>query len=72
VSDLRTVPHEFLLYFIEIHKQQECLWKVKSKEYSDCNNNNDNNNNNNNNNNKAAYELLTKSRKSIQAQTIMM
>jgi hypothetical protein len=46
MSDLRTIPREFLSHVIEIYKQHECLWKIKSKEYSDRNKK------------YAAYELL--------------
>jgi hypothetical protein len=37
MSDLQTIPHEFLSQFIEIYKQHECLLKIKAKEYLDCN-----------------------------------
>jgi len=33
--DLRTVSGEFLTEFIHMYREYPCLWKVKSKEYSD-------------------------------------
>jgi hypothetical protein len=51
----------FLSHFIEIYKQHECLWKIKSKEHSDRNKK------------YGAYELLIKnSRKSIKMRTKIM
>jgi hypothetical protein len=33
--DLRTVSREFLTEFIHMYHEYPCLWKVKSKEYTD-------------------------------------
>jgi hypothetical protein len=35
MADLRTVSREFLTEFIHMYREYPCLWKVKSKEYSD-------------------------------------
>lgn len=35
MADLRTVSREFLAEFIHMYREYPCLWKVKSKEYSD-------------------------------------
>ena len=35
MADLRTGSREFLTEFIHTHREYPCLWKVKSKEYSD-------------------------------------
>ncbi|KAL1488632.1 hypothetical protein ABEB36_014432 [Hypothenemus hampei] len=35
MSDLRQCSHEFLSEFIELYRSFPCLWKIKSKEYSD-------------------------------------
>jgi len=35
MSDLRTVSCEFPTEFIHMYREYPCLWKVKSKEYSD-------------------------------------
>lgn len=35
MADWRSCTQEFVLEFIEIYKLQECLWKVKSREYTD-------------------------------------
>jgi hypothetical protein len=37
MSDLRTVPGEFLSEFIDLYRENQCLWKIKSKDYSDRN-----------------------------------
>ncbi|KAG8232189.1 hypothetical protein J437_LFUL011416 [Ladona fulva] len=37
MSDLRTVSRKFLSEFIALYRSHPCLWKVKSKEYSDRN-----------------------------------
>ena len=37
MSDLRIVPRAFLSEFIQLYRNNPCLWKVKSKEYSDKN-----------------------------------
>lgn len=34
-SDLRLMSREFLVEFINLYRENPCLWKVKSKEYSD-------------------------------------
>nr|CAH7735349.1 unnamed protein product [Callosobruchus chinensis] len=35
MADLRLVSREFLADFIDLCRQNECLWKIKSKDYSD-------------------------------------
>ena len=35
MADIRTVSREFLTEFIHMYRKYPCLWKVKSKEYSD-------------------------------------
>ena len=35
MADLRTVSREFLTELIQAYREYPCLWKVKSKEYSD-------------------------------------
>nr|CAH7750936.1 unnamed protein product [Callosobruchus chinensis] len=35
MADLRLVSREFLADFIDLYRQNECLWKIKSKDYSD-------------------------------------
>lgn len=35
MTDLRQCTREFLTEFIELYKSYPCLWRVKSKEYSD-------------------------------------
>lgn len=37
MADLRMFSHEFLIEFIDLYRENECLWKIKSKEYSDRN-----------------------------------
>lgn len=37
MSDLRIVPRAFLSEFIHLYRDNPCLWKIKSKEYSDKN-----------------------------------
>jgi hypothetical protein len=37
MSDLRIVPRAFLGEFIQLFCKKPCLWKIKSKEYSDKN-----------------------------------
>jgi hypothetical protein len=37
MSDLRTAPREFLSEFIDLYRENQCLWKIKSKDYSDRN-----------------------------------
>lgn len=37
MSDLRNMSREFLTEFIELYREHPCLWRVKSKEYSDRN-----------------------------------
>lgn len=33
--DARALPRKFVLEFLDIYRSQECLWKVKSKDYHD-------------------------------------
>lgn len=35
MTDLRQISRKFLLEFIEIYRSFPCLWKIKSREYSD-------------------------------------
>ena len=35
MADLRRVSREFLTEFIHMYREYPCLWKIKSKEYSD-------------------------------------
>ncbi|PNF16227.1 hypothetical protein B7P43_G15296 [Cryptotermes secundus] len=37
MSDLRIIPRAFLSEFIRLYRSNPCLWKIKSKEYSDKN-----------------------------------
>jgi len=53
MADLRTVSREFLTEFVHMYREYPCLWKVKSKEYSDRVKKN------------LAYEHLTKMLKEI-------
>lgn len=34
MSDLRLVSRDFLTEFIELYRENQCLWKIKSKDYS--------------------------------------
>jgi hypothetical protein len=33
MSDLRTDHREFLSEFIDLYRENQCLWKIKSKDY---------------------------------------
>jgi hypothetical protein len=35
MSDLRIVPRAFLSEFIQLYRNNPCLWKIRSIEYSD-------------------------------------
>lgn len=35
MADLRLMSREFLSEFIDLYRENECLWKIKSKDYSD-------------------------------------
>ena len=35
MTDLRQISRKFLLKFIELYRSLPCLWKIKSREYSD-------------------------------------
>ena len=35
MADLRIVSQKFLTEFVHMYREYPCLWKVKSKEYSD-------------------------------------
>jgi hypothetical protein len=37
MPDSRTAPKEFLSEFIDLYRENQCLWKIKSKDYSDRN-----------------------------------
>lgn len=53
MGDLRLMSREFLSDFIELYRNHECLWKIKSKEYSDKNKKN------------AAYNILIEKLKEV-------
>lgn len=53
MSDLRLVSREYLTNFISLYKENSCLWKVKSKDYSDKQKKN------------AAYEVLIEKLKEV-------
>lgn len=35
MTDLRHMNRQFILEFIELYRSHTCLWKIKSREYSD-------------------------------------
>jgi hypothetical protein len=37
MSDIQSWPKEFLTEFINMYKSEMCLWKIKSKKYSNRN-----------------------------------
>jgi hypothetical protein len=37
MSDLRTDHREFLSEFIDLYRENQCLWRIKSQDYSDRN-----------------------------------
>lgn len=53
MADLRLMSREFLSDFIDLYRKNECLWKIKSKEYSDKNKKN------------AAYTILIEKLKEV-------
>lgn len=53
MSDLRLMSRDFLTDFINLYRENPCLWKVKSKEYSDKHKKN------------AAYEILIEKLKEV-------
>lgn len=55
MADLRSLPRDFLREFIELYKENTCLWKVKSKDYS------------NRQMKTAAYEILRRKLSEVEA-----
>ena len=37
MSDFRTYSHDLLTEFIEVFRNNPCLWKIRSKDYKDKN-----------------------------------
>lgn len=54
MADLRLMSREFLTEFIDLYRQNECLWKIKSKDYSDKQKKN------------AAYNILVEKLKEVE------
>lgn len=54
MADLRLISREFLTEFIDLYRQNECLWKIKSKDYSDKQKKN------------AAYNILVEKLKEVE------
>lgn len=53
MADLRVLSREFISELIDLYRQNECLWKIKSKEHSDKHKKN------------AAYHILIEKMKEV-------